>query len=57
MNTLKASNLKNKPRNTWSKFGFTVYHLANGFWVSSFEFTDNFKTIGEVKTKINELRR
>ena len=56
MKTLKAANLKNKPRNIWQKYGFVVYHLHNGYWISSFNYSENFNTISEVKNKINQLR-
>ena len=56
MKTLKAANLKNKPRNIWQKYGFAVYHLHNGYWISSFNYSRNFNTISEVKKAIKILR-
>lgn len=55
LKTLKAKNLKNKPRNTWQKNGFLVHHLNNGYWLSYFNFSKNFNTIAEVKNHIKNL--
>ena len=54
LDSLKARNLKNKPRETWAKGGFTVYHLHNGYWLSCFEFREQFNTIREVKERIKK---
>ena len=56
MKTLKAKNLKNKPRNYWQKYGFTVFHLSNGYWLNCFNYSNNFNTIKEVKNQIKKLR-
>ena len=51
---LKRSTLHNK-NTTWSRGGFTVYHLGSGYVVSCFEFTEQgFKTIKAVKNRIKE---
>ena len=55
LSTLKASDLKNKPRNTWVKGGFTVYHLANGYWLTCHRYSRNFNTIKEIKSEIKSL--
>ena len=52
---LKSSNLKNKPRNYWTKGGFHVQHLWNGYWLTCYNYSSNFNTIGEVKNKIKTL--
>ena len=56
MKTLKAKNLKDQPRNYWKKYGFIVNHLHNGYWLTCYNYSHNFNTIGEVKKQINILR-
>jgi hypothetical protein len=55
LTTLKAKNLKNKPRNYWQKNGFHVSHLFNGYWLTFYNYSKNFNTLQEVKNKINEV--
>ena len=54
MRTLKASNLKNKPRNYWKKYGFKVQWLHNGYWLTGYNYSQNFNTIGDVKKEIKK---
>jgi len=56
MKTLKAKNLKNKPRNYWKKYGCMVNWLANGYWLTAYNYSQNFNTLSEVKKEIKKLR-
>jgi len=55
MKTLKANNLKHKPRNYWQKNGFHVSWLHNGYWLTSYNYSQNFNTIKEVKQQIRNI--
>jgi hypothetical protein len=54
LKSLKVKNLKNQPRKYWKKNGFFVQHLNNGYWLTYFNFSSNFNTIGEVKLHIKQ---
>ena len=55
LNTLKARDLKNQPRNYWKMNGFHVQHLSNGYWLTAFNYSDCFKTMGELKNYIRSI--
>ena len=55
LNSLKAKNLKNKPRNYWLQNGYHVQHLKNGYWLTYFNYSKNFNTIGGVKNHIKNI--
>lgn len=55
LNSLKAKNLKNHPRNYWQKNGYHVSHLANGYWLTYYNYSQNFNTLTELKNHIKNL--
>ena len=56
MKTLKAKNLKNKPRNFWKKNGWHVMHLHNCYLLTGYNYSKKFKTISELKETINNFK-
>ena len=55
LNTLKAKNLKNNPRNYWIKAGFHVCWMHNGYWLTTYNYSNNFNTIGQLKNEIKTI--